>query len=124
MFVVTRCETMTTHLRGPSILFAIGVGLANASGVANAIPENPRVTYEVSGPAVAEYISYQSDNGQQRAVNAPLPWSTEFTSFGGQAFVISAQGAGPITCKILIDGNVVSNATAATGTPARTVCSH
>ena len=61
---------MTTHLRGPSILFAIGVGLANASGVANAIPENPRVTYEVSGPAVAEYISYQSDNGQQRAVNA------------------------------------------------------
>ncbi|WP_197501724.1 MmpS family transport accessory protein [Mycobacterium sp. 852002-51057_SCH5723018] len=115
---------MTSHLRGPAILFAIGIGFANASGVANALPQFPQVRYEVSGPAVAEYISYQGDNGQQRAVNAPLPWSTEFTSFGGQAFVLSAQGAGPITCKILLDGNVVSNATATTGTPARTMCSH
>jgi Mycobacterium membrane protein len=115
---------MTSHLRGPSILFAVGVGLANACGVANAIPENPRVTYEVSGPAVAEYISYQSDNGQQRAVNAKLPWSTQFTAFGGEVFALSAQGPGPISCKILVDGNVVSDATATTGTPARTVCSH
>jgi|SRR5436309_11085237 Mycobacterium membrane protein len=115
---------MTSHLRGPAILFAVGIGFANASGVANALPQFATARYEVSGPGVAEYISYQTDNGQQRAVNTPLPWSTEFTSFGGQAFVVSAQGARPITCKILIDGNVVSNATAATGTPARTVCSH
>jgi hypothetical protein len=115
---------MTSHLCGASMVLAIGIGLANACGVANALPENPKVTYEVSGPAVAEYISYQSDNGQQHAVNAKLPWSTRFTGFGGQVFALSAQGPGPISCKILLDGNVVSDATATTGTPARTVCSH
>ena len=115
---------MTSHVSGPSILFAIGIGFANVCGVANAVPEPPQVRYEVNGPDVAEYISYQTDTGQQRAVNAPLPWSTQFTSFGGQVFVISAQGPGPISCKILLDGNVVSNATATVGTPARTVCSH
>src|SRR5690242_12053059 len=88
---------MTSHLRGPSILLAVGIGLANACGVANAIPSNPRVTYEVSGPAVAEWISYQSDNGQQRALNAKLPWSTQFTAFGGEVFALSAQGPGPIS---------------------------
>jgi hypothetical protein len=115
---------MTSHLRGPSILFAVGFGLANACGVANAIPQNPVVRYEVSGPATAEYISYQTGNGQLRAVNAKLPWSTEFTGFGGESFVLSAQGAGPLNCKILLDGNVVSDETATTGAPARTVCTH
>lgn len=119
---------MTSHLSGPAILFAIGIGFASVcggtvAGVANA-GDNPKVTYEVSGPGVAEYISYQTDNGQQRAVNAKLPWSTQFTAFGGEVFVISAQGPGPITCKILLDGNVVTDATATVGTPARTVCSH
>ena len=115
---------MTSHLSGPSILFAIGIGFVNACGVANAAPENPQARYEVSGPGVAEYISYQTDTGQRRAVNAKLPWSTQFTSFGGEVFVLSAQGPGPINCKILIDGNVVSDATATVGTPARTVCTH
>jgi MmpS family membrane protein len=114
---------MTKHLRGPSMLFAIGVGFANMCGVANA-SNWPTVQYEVNGPGVAEYISYQTDTGQQRAVNAPLPWSTQFTSFGGQVFVISAEGPAPISCKILVDGNVVSDATATTGAPARTVCTH
>jgi hypothetical protein len=36
---------------------------------------------------------------------------------------MSAQGPGPITCRILINGNVVSQATA-NGQPARTVCTH
>jgi Mycobacterium membrane protein len=116
-------QTMTKHLRGPSILFALGIAAANACGVANA-NDFPTARYEVSGPGVAEYISYQTDTGQQRAVNVKLPWSTQFTAFGGQVFVISAQGPGPLTCKILIDGNEVSNATATVGTPARTVCSH
>jgi hypothetical protein len=78
----------------------------------------------VSGPGVAAFIDYQIVTGQVRAVNAQLPWSTEFESFGGQVFVVSAQGPAPITCKILLDGNVVSTATATAGTPARTVCSH
>jgi MmpS family membrane protein len=108
-------------------LFAIGIGFANicggaAAGVANA-KDFATARYEVSGTGVAEYISWQTDSGQQRAVNAQLPWSTEFTSFGGQVYVISAQGPGPITCRILLDGNEVSKATATTGTPARTVCS-
>ena len=115
---------MTKHLRGSALLFAIGIGAANACGVANALPQNPQVRYEVSGPGVAELISYQTDSGQLHQVNAPLPWSTEFTAFGGQSFVLSAQGAGPLNCKILLDGNVVSNQTATTGTPARTVCTH
>jgi hypothetical protein len=119
---------MTKHLSGPSMLFAIGVGFANmcggtVAGVANATAW-PTVRYEVNGPAVAQFIYYQTDTGQQRAVNAPLPWSTQFTGFGGQVFVISAQGPAPISCKILVDGNVVSNATATTGAPARTVCTH
>lgn len=116
-------QPMTKHLGGPALLFAIGVGFANACGVAHA-DKFPTVVYEVNGPAVATYISYQNDTGQQHQVNAPLPWSTQFTSYGGQVFVISAQGPGPISCKITIDGNVVSNATATVGTPARTACSH
>ena len=68
---------MTSHLRGPSTLFAIGIGFANmcggtVAGVANA-NELSQARYEVSGPAVAQYISYQTDTGQQRAVNAPTP---------------------------------------------------
>jgi Mycobacterium membrane protein len=116
-------QSMTKHLRGPAILVALGIGAANTCAVANA-NDFPTIRYEVSGPAVAEYISFQTNTGQQRAVNAKLPWSTEFPGFGGIVSVISAQGPGPITCKILIDGNVVSNATATVGTPARTVCSH
>jgi Mycobacterium membrane protein len=116
--------TSRLALSGSSLVFAIGVGVANACGVANAIPQNPQVRYEVSGPGVADFIYYQTDTGQLHQVNAPLPWSTEFTAFGGQVYLISAQGAGPLTCKILVDGNVVSNATATTGTPARTECVH
>jgi Mycobacterium membrane protein len=116
--------TSRLALSGSSLLFAIGIGVANTCGVANAAPQNPQVRYEVSGPGVANFIYYQTDTGQLRQVNAPLPWSTEFTSFGGEVFVVSAQGPGPLTCKILLDGNVVSSETATTGTPARTVCTH
>jgi len=112
---------MTNHLRRPSILFAVGIGFASMCGVANASSHSPQVRYEVSGPGVAQYISYQTDTGQQHAVNAALPWSTQFTGFGGEVFVISAQGVGNIRCRILIDGNVVSDAQSAGG---RTVCTH
>ena len=111
------------HLRGPSILCAIGFGFAATCGVANATPEPPQVRYEVSGPAVAEYLSYQSDTGQSQNANVKLPWSTEFQAYGGMVYVLSAQGPGSITCKILFNGSVVKEATA-TGAPARTVCSY
>ncbi|MGD1238965.1 MmpS family transport accessory protein [Mycobacterium seoulense] len=113
---------MTKYVRGLSILFAVGVVCAGTvPGVAHAIPQMPQARYEVTGGAVAQYISYQTDAGQLHQVNVPLPWSTEFTSFGGQVFVISAQGAGPLRCRILLDGNVVADAQSAGG---RTVCAH
>jgi hypothetical protein len=110
---------MTKHL---TVLVACGLGFANVgTGIANA-DTFPQVRYEISGSSpVAEYISYQTASGQQRAVNAKLPWSTEFGSFGGEVYVISAQGPGTLTCRILVNGNSVKDATA-TGTPARTVC--
>lgn len=109
-------------LSGSSILLALGIGLTATSAVANA-DQTPQARYEVSGSGLADYISYQTVEGQQHATNVRLPWSTEFTSFGGQVFVISAQGPGSITCKISLDGNVVSQQTA-TGVPGRTVCTH
>ncbi|HTX97440.1 MAG TPA: MmpS family transport accessory protein [Mycobacterium sp.] len=116
---------MSGRIGGLSVLFAIGVGLSNmcagtVAGVAHA-NDFPQVRYEVTGPAVAQYISYQTDTGQQRAVNTPLPWSTQFTAFGGQVFVLSAQGTGTLRCRILVNGNVVSDAQSAGG---KTVCSH
>jgi hypothetical protein len=118
------------HVASLSILlaalsaFSIAVGVC---GAANATGPQPRVTYELTGSApVADYISYQSNTGQTgQTVQAhvPLPWKAQFDIAGATVFVISAQSPGSITCTILIDGNVVSQATA-NGAPARTVCSH
>jgi hypothetical protein len=114
--------TSRLALSGSSILIAIGTGLAATCIAANA-EGNPEVRYEVSGSGVAETITYQSDTGQNHIVNVPLPWSTEFTSFGGQIFVLSVEGQGTISCNIVVDGNSVFKATA-TGTPGRAVCTH
>jgi Mycobacterium membrane protein len=120
---------MTSALgaRPSAIVFSFLIGLANMYGVtagaAHANDELPHVRYEVSGPGVAETLTFQLDTGQRHQVNVPLPWSTEFTAFGGQVFVLSAQAEGAVTCRILINGNVVSNNTAK-GAPAHTVCSN
>jgi Mycobacterium membrane protein len=114
--------TSRLALSGSSILLAVGIGFAGTCGVANAAGEPPQVRYEVSGSGVAETITYQLDTGQKHIVDVPLPWSTQFTSFGGQVFVLSAEGEGTISCDILVDGNSVFKATAA-GTPGRVVCS-
>jgi MmpS family membrane protein len=91
-------------------------------GVANATGPLPKVTYQLTGSSpVADYISFQSDTGQTQQAHVPLPWATTFTSFGYQQYLISAQSPGSVTCTILVNGNVVSQATA-NGTPARTVC--
>jgi MmpS family membrane protein len=121
----------TKRRTGPSILFAVLTAVVAivevcglTAGAANANGDLPKVTYQLSGSsAVAEYVSYQTDTGQQHQAHVPLPWTTQFTAFGGQVFVVSAEAPGSITCTILVDGNVVSNATA-NGRPARTVCSH
>jgi hypothetical protein len=120
---------MTSALgaRPSAIVFSFLIGLASlcgaAGGVANATDDFPHVRYEVSGPGVAETLTFQLDTGQRHQVNVPLPWSTEFTAFGGQVYVLSAQAEGAVTCRILINGNVVSNNTAK-GAPAHTVCSN
>jgi hypothetical protein len=114
--------TMTTKSIFVATLtvFAATIGLC---GAAHAGPQT-QVTYQLSGSApVADYISYQVEYGQHQQPNVTLPWTTQFTVNGNRVLVISAQGPGSITCKILVDGNVVSEATA-NGAPARTVCSH
>ncbi|MGB6205515.1 MmpS family transport accessory protein [Mycobacterium sp.] len=93
-------------------------------GVANATGPLPQVTYQLSGTApVADYISFQTPTGQTQQPNVPLPWTTKFTSFGYGEYLVSAQSPGSVTCTILVDGKVVSQATA-NGGPARTVCWH
>lgn len=116
--------TSTKSRVGSSILAALMVFSVPVAATAHADDKPPQVRYEVSGSsAAAEYLSYQSDTGQHQQANVKLPWSTQFTSFGGEVFVLSAQGPGPLTCRILVDGAVVNEATA-NGQPARTVCTH
>jgi Mycobacterium membrane protein len=127
---------MTTTTRpvkartGSSVLLAVLTAVATTIGmcsVANATGPQTQVTYQLSGSApVADYISYQTDSGltgQTQQAHVPLPWQTQFTVTGSKVFVLSAQSPGSITCTILVDGQVVSQATA-NGAPARTVCTH
>jgi len=114
----------------PSALCAMLTAVATTfgtCGLANATGSESQVTYQLSGSApVADYISYQTDSGQTgqtQQANVPLPWTTQFSYAGSKVFVLSAQSPGSITCTILIDGKVVSQATA-NGAPARTVCTH
>ena len=115
---------------GSSILLAVLTALATTVGIcgaANATGQQPQVTYQLSGSSpVADYISYQTDTGQAgqtQQAHVPLPWQIQFNARGTNVFLISAQSPGSITCTILVDGKVVSQATA-NGAPARTVCSN
>src|ERR1700751_4538541 len=117
------------HRLGASI-FAALTAFATTAGmcaVANASGSDSQLTYQLSGSApIADYISYQTNSGQTgqtQQAHVPLPWTTKFTVAANGVFVLSAQSPGSITCTILVDGQVVSQATA-TGAPARTVCTH
>lgn len=115
-------------LSGTSILVAICIGFAAMCGVAvcvaHAADDPPQIRYEVTGgSAVAQYLSYQTRDSQRHEANVSLPWSTEFTGYPGEMLVVSAQGPGTITCRILVNGEVMKDATAA-GAPARTVCTY
>jgi hypothetical protein len=115
--------TMKSIFVAALTVFAATIG---PGGAAHAVPPT-QVTYQLSGSApVADYISYQTDSGvsgQVQQAHVPLPWKAQFSFLGTPVAVISAQSPGSITCTILVDGNVVSHATA-NGVPARTVCSH
>jgi len=116
----------------PAIFPAVAVAVVAAVG-GGTLPaahatgnEEPMIRYEVSGvPGTAEYLSYEIEFSQGHEANVPLPWSKQFKDTPpGHTLLISAQGhgAGSITCRILVDGKLVSQATAS-GDPARTVCS-
>lgn len=115
------------HRLAASILFAavtVIVAAVGMCGVAAAVDPPPKVTYQLSGSApVADLVTYQTDTGQAIQAHVPLPWQMQFTSFGPEVFLISAQSPGPVTCTILLNGEMVRQATA-NGAPARTVCAH
>jgi Mycobacterium membrane protein len=123
----SRTARRIDHRSAASVLLAAVTAVATTvglSGPANATGSQSQVTYQLTGSApVAEYVSYQADSGQTQQAHVPLPWKTQFNVNGNRVLVISAQSPGSITCTILVDGNVVSQATA-NGAPARTVCSH
>ena len=99
-------------------------------GPAGAVPDLTQVPvrYDLTGTGVAGYITYQTQNGQAHATNAPLPWSIELAGSmtnmaSPNAYNLSAQGVGPgtLSCKVSVKGKVVSQSTA-TGNPARVLC--
>lgn len=112
-----------------SIVVATLTAFAATLGAGSTAQADPptRVTYQLSGSApIADYISYQTDSGvsgQVQQEHVPLPWKAQVEIVGNPVLVISAQGPGSITCTILVNGKVVSHATA-NGAPARTVCSN
>jgi len=113
--------TMTSRSIVLATLAAV-VTPVGLSGPAHAA--GTQVTYQLSGSApVADYVSYETDSGQTQQAHVQLPWTTHFSVLGSRVLVISAQSPGSITCTILLDGQVVNQATA-NGAPARTVCSH
>jgi hypothetical protein len=73
------------------------------------------IRYEVSGNSgAADFVTHEVNNGPEQDTKVRLPWSKELTAGQGfQALVLSAQnaGAGWISCRILVDGNVVSEHT-------------
>ncbi|OMC08247.1 hypothetical protein A5735_02025 [Mycolicibacter heraklionensis] len=121
-------------MRRKAMTLLIGALVASATiagaGAAGATPDHTRVPvrYDLTGTGVASYITYQSQNGQAHATNAPLPWSIQLAGAMTNAaspasYSLSAQSAGPgaLTCTITVNGKVVSESTA-TGNPARVLC--
>lgn len=78
-----------------------------------------RVVYRVSGTADSVELTYQNEsgNGEQRTAFM-LPWSEEYRMPAGAFMYVSAQNAeasGRVTCEILVDGQVVEQATSQGG---------
>ena len=99
------------------ILFAIIVGGCAPLNQNSVLNQNAgkTVRYEVSSNSgAANNVTYMINNGEQQDTNVTLPWSKEFTAGQGiQPLVLNAQnaGAGSISCRILVDGSVVSEHT-------------
>lgn len=78
--------------------------------------DTAEITYQVEGPAQALNVTYSADGSgsiaQENAV--ALPWSkTVAVKRGFSIPVLSAQnaGTGDITCRVLVDGQIVKEIT-------------
>lgn len=73
------------------------------------------VRYEIDGPAWAGFLTFTSGRPGLAAPPTPiqLPWRTEFDASRGFIPTITAQNAGDgaISCRISVDGTVVSEVT-------------
>lgn len=118
--------------KATTLLFGALVASATVAGVApaGATPDLTLVPirYDLTGTGVAGYVTYQTQNGQAHATNAPLPWSIQLTGRmtnvdAPAAYSVSAQSAGPgtLSCTVSVNGKVVSQNTAS-GSPARVLC--
>jgi hypothetical protein len=118
--------------KATTLLFGALVASATVAGVApaGAAPDLTLVPirYDLTGTGVAGYVTYQTQNGQAHATNAPLPWSIQLTGRmtnvdAPAAYSVSAQSAGPgtLSCTVSVNGKVVSQNTAS-GSPARVLC--
>jgi hypothetical protein len=79
-------------------------------------PAMHTVTYQIGGTGRNRVdLTYEnaSGNSQQETIN--VPWSIEFQAPAGQFVYLSGQlavrGASTVTCKILVDGEVLEEAT-------------
>jgi Mycobacterium membrane protein len=91
--------------------FATAVMVGGCLAVAGCVT----IRYEVTGDSgTANNVTYMINQGEQQETNVALPWSKEFTADGKfQAFVVNAQnaGAGSISCKITVAGQVINQQT-------------
>jgi hypothetical protein len=113
-----------------SVLSGLVLGSASMWGiqVAGADPLLPMVpiTYEITGPGTAAYITYQTTRQLQHKWDVELPFSDEFSDWTdtiSARHFVRAEGAAPgsITCAIKVDGRVVTQNTA-TGNPPKVAC--
>lgn len=76
---------------------------------------NVHVRYEIDGPAWAGFLTFTSGRPGLAAPPTPvqLPWRTEFDASRGFIPTVTAQNAGDgaISCRISVDGTVVSDVT-------------
>lgn len=99
-------------------ILGFGACAALVGGAASSLGGDAAVVvYEVSGAESAGNITYSADGstGIAQENGVALPWSTEvqFAEGALRVATLSAQnaGAGDITCRITVDGEVVAELT-------------
>lgn len=74
------------------------------------------VRYELSGsPTVANtiYVTYGRTQGSAKQARVSLPWTHSFPAQAGEYVYVSGQArGGPVSCRVLVDGRVMKEATA------------